>query len=117
MPKAKPVWSLTILMLLMTVTAPLHLLAEETQQHPSETVAGAEAQWQECGAVLTALEEQNRKLQQELRQIKREIGMLNQNLEKPGAREIIAGVGFILGLFGTAALFMARRRPSADGER
>jgi len=52
-----------------------------------------------------------------LRQIKREIGMLNQNLEKPGAREIIAGVGFILGLFGTAALVMARRRPSADGER
>ncbi len=117
MPKTKPVWSLTILMLMMSVTAPFHLQAEEPQRQPSETVASAEAQPQECGAVLTALEEQNRKLQQELRQIKREIGMLNQNLEKPGAREIIAGVGFILGLFGTAALFTARRRPSTDGER
>lgn len=117
MPKAKPIWSLTILMLLMLATAPLPLHAEELPQLPSETFTGAEAQRQECGAVLAALEEQNRKLQQELRQIKREIGLLNQNLEKPGAREIIAGVGFILGLFGTAALFTARRRPSANGER
>ncbi len=117
MPKAKLIWSLTILMLLMSVTAAVHLQAEELPQAPYETVAGAEAQRQECGAVLTTLEEQNRKLQQELRQIKREIGMLNQNLEKPGAREIIAGVGFILGLFGAAALFTARRRPSADGKR
>lgn len=117
MSKTKPIWSLAILILLMSVTSPPHLQAEELPQPPTETIAGAEVQQQECGAVLTALEEQNRRLQQELRQIKREIGMLNQNLEKPGAREIIAGVGFILGLFGTAALFTSRRRTSANRER
>ena len=116
MPWVQLALNLTIV-LLMSATAPLHLQAEEPQRSPSETVVSTQAQQQDCGAVLAALEEQNRKLQQELRQIKREIGLLNQTLEKPGAREIIAGVGFILGLFGTAALLMARRRPSANGER
>ena len=116
MPRIQLALHLTIL-LLMSVTAPLRLQAEELQRSPSETVAGAQAQQQDCAAVLAALEEQNRMLQQELRQIKREIGVLNQNMEKPGAREIIAGVGFILGLFGTAALLMARRHPSANGKR
>jgi nickel transport protein len=106
-----------MLMLLLSVTAPLHLQAEGVQHSPSETAAGAEAQQQDCGAVLAILEEQNRQLHQELRQIKRELGVLNQNLEKPGAREIVTGVGFILGLSGTAALLMARRRPSTEGER
>lgn len=104
-------------MILLLVTAPLSLLAEEPPQPQPASAARAEGQLQDCSAVLTALEEQNRKLQQELRQIKREIGVLNQNLEKPGAREIIAGVGFILGLFGTAALFTTKRRPSANGDR
>lgn len=106
-----------VLMLLLSVTAPLPLRAKEPPQPPSEAVASGEAQQQDCSGVLTSLEEQNRKLQQELRQIKRELGVLNQNLEKPGAREIVTGVGFILGLFGVAALLMARRRPSASGER
>ena len=74
------------ILLLMSATAPLPLQAEELQQPAPETVASAVAQQQDCGAVLAALEEQNRKLQQELRQIKREIGVLNQNMEKPGAR-------------------------------
>lgn len=68
------------------------------------TVAG------DCRALAAHLEEQNRKLGQELRQIKREIAVLNQNLERPGIREIMAGIGYILGLFGMAAFFAARRR-------
>jgi hypothetical protein len=49
-------------------------------------------------------------MNQELRQIKREIALLNQNLEQPGVREIMAGIGYILGLFGIAAFFAARRQ-------
>jgi hypothetical protein len=115
--KAKPAWKLTILTLLILIACPLYLQAEELQQPLTETAASAQVQQQDCSTALAALEEQNRKMQQELRQIKRELGLLNQNLEKPGAREIIAGVGFILGLFGAAALFTARRRPSANRER
>jgi hypothetical protein len=62
-----------------------------------------------CRAVVAAIEEQNRKLSQELRQIKRELAALNQNLERPGVREIMAGIGYILGLFGMAALVASRR--------
>ncbi len=68
--------------------------------------AGQAEQYQ---ALVTRVTEQNRQLHQELRQIKREIALLNQNLEKPGVREIMSGIGYILGLFGVAALVSGRR--------
>ena len=55
------------------------------------------------------------RMSQELRQIKRELAALNQNLDKPGAKEAMAGIGYILGLFGTAALVAARRRDRTTG--
>jgi len=69
-----------------------------------------------CSALAAQLEEQNRKISHELRLIKRDLTLLNQNLEKPGLREIMAGVGYILGLFGIAAFVAARRqKPRARG--
>ncbi|WP_448871025.1 hypothetical protein [Desulfobulbus propionicus] len=64
----------------------------------------------DCRALAVQIEEDNRRLRQELRQVKRELALLNQNLEKPGIREIMAGIGSILGLFGAAALVAGRRR-------
>ncbi|MGI6656760.1 MAG: hypothetical protein ACOX5Z_08075 [Desulfobulbus sp.] len=57
-------------------------------------------------ALARTLSEQNR----ELRQIKRELALLNQQLDKTDIREIIAGIGFIFGLFGAGALASGWRR-------
>lgn len=89
--------------------------AEQEQSSTPAAVAARAADTDSCQALAAALEEHNRQLTKELRQIKRELAALNQNLERPGAREIIAGVGAILGLFGAAALVAARRQ--APGKR
>lgn len=115
--RRQSLWKQVLLPLLLLVSVAMPVRAEEPAQVPPKTGASADVPQQDCSAVLAVLEEQNRKLQQELRQIKREISALNQNLEKPGVREIVTGVGFILGLFGAVALVMARRRPSVNGVR
>jgi nickel transport protein len=70
-------------------------------QSPGET---------DCKAVTELLEEQNRQLSAEFRQVRREIAALRSRLEQPGTKDIFAGVGYILGLFGAAALVAARRK-------
>ena len=82
----------------------------------AEGVAQSPAQMLDCPALASQVSEENRRLREELRQVKRELALLNQNLEKPGAREIIAGIGFILGLFGAAALVGARRQGAREGQ-
>ena len=84
--------------------------AEEERPSVPASATVADEQQGDCRALMAGIEEHNRKLTQELRQIKREIALLNQNLEKPGVREILAGIGYILGLFGIAAWFAARRQ-------
>ncbi|MBI5549970.1 MAG: hypothetical protein HY911_00580 [Desulfobacterales bacterium] len=63
-----------------------------------------------CPEIVTLLKEENGKLSGELRRIQREIAALRADLEKPGLPEIFAGIGYILGLFGTAAFVASRRR-------
>jgi len=63
-----------------------------------------------CPEIVTLLQEENGKLAAELRRIQREIAALRADLEKPGLQEIMAGIGYILGLFGTAAFVAGRRR-------
>jgi len=58
----------------------------------------------------TLLAEQNSSLARELRRIQREIAALRADLGKPGLQEILGGIGYILGLFGTAAFVASRRR-------
>lgn len=82
----------------------------------AEEAAPPPAQVQDCPALASKVSEENRRLREELRQVKRELVLLNQNLEKPGAREIIAGIGFILGLFGAAALASTRRQGAREGQ-
>ena len=64
----------------------------------------------DCHAVVAMLEEQNTKLSGELRRIHREIAALRADLDKPGFKEVAAGIGYILGLFGVAAFVSARRK-------
>ena len=63
-----------------------------------------------CPEIVTLLKEENAKLSGELRRIQREIAALRADLEKPGLPEILGGIGYILGLFGTAAFVAGRRR-------
>ena len=60
--------------------------------------------------VITLLKEQNSKLSSDLRRIQREIAALRADLEKPGIKDVFAGIGYILGLFGAAAFVAARRK-------
>jgi hypothetical protein len=56
------------------------------------------------------LNEQTGKLSGDLRHIQREIAALRADLEKPGFRDILSGIGYIIGLFGVAAFVASRRK-------
>jgi hypothetical protein len=56
------------------------------------------------------LAEQNSALSRELRRIQREIAALRADLDKPGLQDVFGGIGYIFGLFGTAAFVASRRR-------
>lgn len=77
-------------------------------------LASAGDQRDSCLEAVRLLEEQDRKLSRELQQIKREIGALSRNLEEPGWREAVAGVGYIFGLLGLASFFTARRKTKSE---
>lgn len=97
-----------VLVLLMVTVGVTVGRAEEERAAAAPASFGEQSG--DCRALMAGIEQQNRAMNQELRQIKREIALLNQNLEKPGVREIMAGIGYILGLFGIAAWFAARRQ-------
>jgi nickel transport protein len=61
-------------------------------------------------AVTVLIKEQNSKLSRELRRIQREIAALRADLDKPGLKDVFAGIGYIFGLFGVAAYVAARRK-------
>ena len=65
---------------------------------------------QNCQEIVALLKEQNTKLSGDLRRIQREIAALRADLSKPGINDVFSGIGYILGLFGTAAFVASRRR-------
>lgn len=69
-----------------------------------------------CREVLARLQEQEARITRELRTIKREIAALGQAVEEPGVMDAVAGIGYILGIFGLAA-FMASRRNNRHREK
>lgn len=62
-----------------------------------------------CNDLLLRLAQNEQKLSTELRQVKREVALLGQKLDKPGISDIFSGIGYILGLFGAAALVSSRK--------
>ena len=60
--------------------------------------------------IVVLLKEQNSKLSKDLRRIQREIAALRADIDTPGIRDVFAGIGYIFGLFGTAAFVAARRK-------
>jgi len=65
---------------------------------------------QNSEAVIALLKQQNSKLSGDLRRIQREIAALRADLDKPGLKDVFAGIGYILGLFGAAAFVASRRK-------
>ena len=79
-------------------------------------LGGASALWAQeppedgCQETVTLLKAQEHKLSGDLRRIQREIAALRAELKEPGMKDIFSGIGYILGIFGTAAFVAARRR-------
>jgi len=73
-------------------------------QNPPDPPAGNDQE------VVALLKEQNSQLSRDLRRIQREIAALRADLDKPGMKEVFAGIGYIFGLFGVAAFVAARRK-------
>ncbi len=94
-------------MLLAILLAPLP--AARAADGPSPPASGGEAA-APSREMARLLRKHDKKVARELRQIKREIAALRQSQEEPGVREIMAGIGYILGLCGAAALVASRRR-------
>lgn len=53
--------------------------------------------------------ELERNLHKELRRIHREIAALRAELESPGVPEILGGIGYIFGIFGTACYIAGKK--------
>ena len=60
--------------------------------------------------IVQLLKEQNSKLSADLRHIQREIAALRADLDKPSLKDVFSGIGYILGLFGTAAFVASRKK-------
>jgi hypothetical protein len=69
-----------------------------------------------CREIMAYLQERDAGLSRELKAIKREIAALSQTVKEPGLKDAVAGIGYILGLFGIAA-FMASRRNKRHTEK
>jgi hypothetical protein len=63
-----------------------------------------------CAMAVKLLKKQNHKLSRELGQIKREIGELRVAVHGVTPSKIFGGIGYILGLFGVAAMVAARKK-------
>ncbi len=64
---------------------------------------------QDALGLFEAVQSQQREMGQELRAIKREIAALKTAMQEPDLKDIVGGIGYILGIFGVAFYLHARR--------
>ncbi|SLM29757.1 exported hypothetical protein [Desulfamplus magnetovallimortis] len=107
---------LAFCLLLVPFASPLLAFSDEpSPPFSSSSVQSAETLQESfhadgCQELKDMLENQNTKIVGELRRVKREIAALKAELDKPGLKEIFAGIGYILGFFGVAAFVAARNQ-------
>ncbi|SHF37628.1 hypothetical protein SAMN02745206_01856 [Desulfacinum infernum DSM 9756] len=80
-----------------------------TEQAGSNAIVHSQAP--ACTQVLSILQQHQQETSQELRQIKRELARLRASRDKPTLRDVLGGIGYILGIFGAAAFVLSRKRP------
>ena len=56
------------------------------------------------------LEQENSTLQRKVRRLERQTKAMRDELNSPGAPQIIGGIGYIVGLFGVAGWIAARKK-------
>lgn len=90
-----------------------HALAAESQPNqPAAEAAPArsmEETGDECRHLADLLQQQKALIAREMGQVKRELAALRDDLTKPGLKEVFAGIGYILGLFGVGLYVHCRR--------
>ncbi|MDR3090121.1 MAG: hypothetical protein LBU39_09925 [Desulfobulbaceae bacterium] len=99
--------------------APLVLIAQVTAaaEPPSsdsdkavESPIPAVTDGGDCPTLAAMMREHQAATARDLRQIKRDMAMLRQSLDKPGIAAIFSGIGYIFGLFGVAAFVASRSK-------
>jgi len=77
---------------------------------PTEAVAASNQPSVSCQDLATVVRENQAATSRDLREIKRDLARLEQKLDKPGLGQILAGIGYIFGLFGVAAFVASRKK-------
>lgn len=108
MVRGKGLGWLGVAMLALCCLYPVAVAAEEKSAAVQPTV-------ESCADVAALLARQEEKTSREFKQLKRDLAALSQQIEEPGLREILGGVGYILGIFGVAAYVASRRQPGGKG--
>ncbi len=102
-------WVSSILLTVMLLMQPALLFAtndnESRQSGQTEPV-----QQYTCSELGTLIINQQKQCTQSLRSLKRDMAALQQKMDQPGIQDITAGIGYILGIFGTAAFVASRRK-------
>ena len=106
----KKVSAIIIGTILLMTTAPA-IAAETLTAPPLQTaLVEQEVVSTEKAILLERIDEQHQALSKDLRRLHRELAALKAAQDKPGLTEIIGGIGWIIGLFGTAAYVSSRRK-------
>ncbi len=100
-------WQAALLLVLCWLLPALPAAAQEKP-------AAAQPPVESCADLAALLVRQEEHTSRELKQLKRDLAALSQQIEEPGMSEILGGIGYILGIFGVAAYVASRRR---DGDR
>ncbi len=90
-------WVLAGVLCALMLMSPVSLAARESEPSNQEEI-------------VALLKAQKSAMAGELRRVQREIAALRADLNKPGLKDVFAGIGYIFGLFGVAAYMASRRR-------
>lgn len=105
--------ALLVVCTLLLLFQPPQVQADDELSTTRQAIQSAPVQTGSCESVTALLTEQEKKLSRELRMIKRDIAALNQKLEEPGLQDLMAGIGYIFGLFGVAMFVASRKNNTA----
>lgn len=94
---------------------PLAGASSGTQEISTSGSANPPEGLQDCVGILEVMRTQQQEMAQELRSIKRELAALKATQDQPEFKDVIGGIGYILGLFGIAFYVHARRDRRRQG--
>lgn len=101
-------WLATMLLIVCGLLLARPVVAEEKTTVTQPSV-------ESCSDLAQLLVRQEEKTSREFKQLKRDVAALSQQIEEPGLREILGGVGYIFGIFGVAAYVASRRQSGGKG--